>query len=74
MIHNFRHRLVQGDLLLGTLVSLNSPEVVELLAAAGFFLALPRCRARPPGVERVAGHAAGGWPRCGMHHPRTRSR
>jgi len=36
MIHNFRQRLKQGDLLLGTLVSLNSPEVVELLAAAGF--------------------------------------
>jgi 2-dehydro-3-deoxyglucarate aldolase len=36
MIANLRKRLQQGELLLGTLVSFNSPEVTEMLAEAGF--------------------------------------
>ena len=35
MAHNFRSRLLQGDLLIGTMVTLNAPEVAELLAAVG---------------------------------------
>ena len=33
---SFRQRLVQGELLLGSVVTLRSPEAAELLAAAGF--------------------------------------
>ena len=36
MKHRFRERLLAGELLLGTMVSLGSPEIVELLASAGF--------------------------------------
>ena len=36
MIQHFRQRLHQGDMLLGTGVTLTSPEVCELLAEAGF--------------------------------------
>lgn len=36
MFHSFRRRLRERDRLLGTLVSLPSPEVAEILAAAGF--------------------------------------
>jgi 2-dehydro-3-deoxyglucarate aldolase len=36
MDHHFRTRLLRGDLLVGTMVTLNSPEVVELLADTGF--------------------------------------
>ncbi|MGD2048900.1 MAG: aldolase/citrate lyase family protein [Chloroflexota bacterium] len=36
MDHHFRNRLLRGDLLVGTMVTLNSPEVTELLARIGF--------------------------------------
>lgn len=36
MEHQFRNRLLRGDLLVGTMVTLNSPEVTELLAGIGF--------------------------------------
>jgi len=36
MNQHFRKRLQQGDLLVGTCVTLSSPEVSELLAEAGF--------------------------------------
>lgn len=36
MDHQFRRRLVAGETLLGTIVSLRSPEVAELLAETGF--------------------------------------
>ena len=36
VIQHFRQRLHQGDMLLGTGVTLTSPEVCELLAEAGF--------------------------------------
>ncbi len=36
MKHNFRSRLLKGDLLVGPMVTLCSPEVSELLALAGF--------------------------------------
>jgi len=36
MISNLRRRLQQGELLLGTIVTLNSSEVTELLAEVGF--------------------------------------
>jgi 2-dehydro-3-deoxyglucarate aldolase len=36
MIETFRRRLSRGDLLLGTMVSIASPEVAEILALAGF--------------------------------------
>lgn len=35
MAHGFRARLLQGDLLIGTMVTLNAPEVAELLSAVG---------------------------------------
>jgi 2-keto-3-deoxy-L-rhamnonate aldolase RhmA len=38
MSHNIRRRLLQGELLLGTMVTLHSQEVSELLAEAGFDL------------------------------------
>lgn len=36
MEHQFRTRLLKGDLLVGTMVTLNSPEVTELLVGIGF--------------------------------------
>jgi len=36
MIFNLRKRLQQGDLLLGTILSLDSPDVAEILAGIGF--------------------------------------
>jgi 2-keto-3-deoxy-L-rhamnonate aldolase RhmA len=36
MAHQFRTRLINGELLIGTLVTLSCPEVTELLAGAGF--------------------------------------
>lgn len=36
MTHSFRSRLLRGDLLVGTMVTLNAPEVAELLAAVGY--------------------------------------
>jgi len=36
MKHNFRQRLLEGQRLIGTVVSLNSPEVIEILVKAGF--------------------------------------
>jgi 2-dehydro-3-deoxyglucarate aldolase len=36
MSHHFRERLNSGELLIGTIVSLASPEVAELLAGVGF--------------------------------------
>lgn len=36
MTHQFRTRLVNGDLLIGTVVTLGCPEVAEVLAGAGF--------------------------------------
>jgi 2-keto-3-deoxy-L-rhamnonate aldolase RhmA len=36
MKHAFRSRLAAGDLLVGTMVTLNSPEVSEILAEVGF--------------------------------------
>ena len=35
MAHEFRTRLLAGDLLVGTMVTLNAPEVAELLTAVG---------------------------------------
>lgn len=36
MKHGFRRRLLAGDLLVGSMVSIGSPEIVELLATAGY--------------------------------------
>ena len=36
MAHQFRTRLVNGELLIGTVVTLSCPEVAEVLAVAGF--------------------------------------
>ena len=36
MFHSFRRRLLEGNRLVGTLVSLPSPEAAEVLAAIGF--------------------------------------
>lgn len=36
MIFNLRKRLRQGDLLLGTILSLDSPDVAEILSGIGF--------------------------------------
>ncbi len=36
MNHQLKKRLIDGELLLGTMLSLNSPEVAELLAEVGF--------------------------------------
>jgi 2-dehydro-3-deoxyglucarate aldolase len=36
MIHDFRARLIQGDLLVGTMITLATPEVAELMAMVGF--------------------------------------
>jgi len=36
MIFNLRNRLLQGDLLLGTILSLDSPDVAEILSGIGF--------------------------------------
>ena len=36
MTHDFRTRLLRGDRLLGTMITLPSPEVTELMAAVGF--------------------------------------
>ena len=36
MTHDFRARLLRGDRLLGTMITLPSPEVTELMAAVGF--------------------------------------
>jgi 2-keto-3-deoxy-L-rhamnonate aldolase RhmA len=36
MTHDFRARLLRGDRLIGTMVTLPSPEVAELMAAVGF--------------------------------------
>ena len=36
MIFNLRKRLLQGDLLLGTILSLDSPDVAEILSGIGF--------------------------------------
>ena len=36
MTHRFRTRLVNGELLIGTVVTLSCPEVAEILAGAGF--------------------------------------
>jgi 2-keto-3-deoxy-L-rhamnonate aldolase RhmA len=36
MTHAFRERLLQGDLLIGTMITLASPEVAEIMAGVGF--------------------------------------
>ena len=36
MTHDFRARLLRGDRLVGTMITLPSPEVTELMAAVGF--------------------------------------
>ena len=36
MDHNFRQRLLKGERLVGTMASLSSPEVIEVLVKAGF--------------------------------------
>jgi 2-keto-3-deoxy-L-rhamnonate aldolase RhmA len=36
MTHDFRARLLRGDLLIGTMITLPSPEVAELMASIGF--------------------------------------
>src|SRR5512147_638755 len=36
MTHAFRARLLQGDLLIGTMITLTSPEVAEIMAEVGF--------------------------------------
>ena len=56
MLHNFRQRLARGDLLLGTIVAIESPEVVETLAAAGFdwlFIDGEHSPLSPLGASRV---------------------
>ncbi len=56
MLHNFRQRLARGDRLLGTIVAIESPEVVETLAAAGFdwlFIDGEHSPLSPLGVQRM---------------------
>lgn len=36
MTHDFRARLLRGDLLIGTMITLTSPEVAEIMAEVGF--------------------------------------
>lgn len=36
LVHNFRSRLLAGDLLLGTMLTLPSPEIAEMMELAGF--------------------------------------
>lgn len=56
MFSNFRQRLRQGEQLLGTLISLNSPAAVEVLAAAGFdwlFLDAEHAALEPSGWQAL---------------------
>lgn len=56
MQETFRQRLRRGDLMIGTIVSLDSPEVIEVLAAAGFdwfFLDAEHAPQSPLGLQRL---------------------
>ncbi len=61
---NFRLRLRRGDRLIGTIVAIESPEVVEVLAGAGFdwlFIDAEHSPLSPQGVQRMV-MAAGDVP------------
>lgn len=54
--HQFRHRLQSGELLAGTMITLGSPEVAELLAGIGFdwfFLDAEHGAFEMPHLQRV---------------------
>ncbi|UCG24066.1 MAG: 2,4-dihydroxyhept-2-ene-1,7-dioic acid aldolase [Chloroflexota bacterium] len=56
MKHSFRSRIAAGELLVGTMVTLNSPEVSELLAKVGFdwlFIDAEHSPLGPPEVQRI---------------------
>ena len=56
MIETFRTRLRRGDRLIGTIVSLPAPEVVEIIAAAGFdwlFLEAEHAPLAPLDLQRL---------------------
>jgi 2-dehydro-3-deoxyglucarate aldolase len=56
MQHQFRKRLRSGDLLIGTMVTLGSPEVAEILAGVGFdwlFLDAEHSPFEAAGIQRV---------------------
>ena len=64
MSENFRLRLRRGDRLIGTIVAIESPEVVEVLAGAGFdwlFIDAEHSPLSPQGVQRMV-MAAGELP------------
>ena len=53
MSHGFRTRLLQGDLLIGTMVTLTSPEVIEI-EVQGVSDVSRHHRAAPTGFEPVS--------------------
>jgi 2-keto-3-deoxy-L-rhamnonate aldolase RhmA len=56
MAHNFRRRLLSGELLVGTMVTLGAPETAEILALAGFdwlFLDAEHSPMSPKTAQRV---------------------
>ena len=56
MKESFRTRLIRGDLLVGTLVSLPAPEVAEILAEAGFdwlFIDMEHSQLDPPAAQVI---------------------
>jgi 2-keto-3-deoxy-L-rhamnonate aldolase RhmA len=61
---NFRHRLRAGETLLGTIVTLEAPEVVEALCHIGYdwlFIETEHAPLGPPAVQRIV-QTAGGTP------------
>lgn len=64
MSESFRARLRRGDLLIGTIVGLDSPEAIEILVGAGFdwlFLDAEHAPASPQSLQRLI-IAAGATP------------
>lgn len=56
MSNSFRERLRRGDLLVGPMVCLSSPEVVEILCGAGFdwlFLEAEHAPASPQALQHM---------------------
>jgi 2-dehydro-3-deoxyglucarate aldolase len=56
MPHSFRERLLRGDVLVGPMVCLSSPEVVEILCGAGFdwlFLEAEHAPATPQSLQHM---------------------
>lgn len=71
MTHHFRKRLIEGELLIGTMVTLGAPEVAEILAAAGFdwlFLDAEHATFTPQGMQRML-QAAGRSTPCLVRLP-----